>query len=307
MGAVLVTGGTGFIGRRLVRSLIAAGAEVLLLQRRAGDTPAGANVLLAPEFTPERIANAVTGRRLSTVYHLAAYGVAPQDRDPALTIQINLGATLALVEEAARCGASAMVVAGSVFEYAAPEGSGLLAENSPLETTKIYGATKAAAGIAANALALARGLPLAHARLFHVYGPGEAPHRLLPSLLRGFRAGQRIALSPGLQTRDFLYVDDAVEAMQAIAKGLLCDGVEASGIFNVATGSATTVRDFAEAAARAASFNPELLGFGEIPTRPGDAEWLVGSPRRMLERFSWQPRFGVDAGVAAAWQATHEP
>jgi nucleoside-diphosphate-sugar epimerase len=135
-------------------------------------------------------------------------------------------------------------------------------------------------------------------RLFKVYGSGEAPHRLLPALVSGLAKGERVAISSGTQVLDFVYIDDVVEAMLR-ADAHCC---ERGGIatWNVATGRAHSVREFAEHVAAAMNADASLLGFGAIAMRKDDEPWLVGSPDLLRSELGWQPTIGLDEGVRAA-------
>jgi len=121
---------------------------------------------------------------------------------------------------------------------------------------------------------------------------------LLPSLVRGFAARKRIALSPGQQVRDFVHVDDAVAAFCLLADTLRVRAQLASGVYNVASGVGTSVRQFVETAALAAGADPALLGFGDIPMRPDDVPWLIGNSHLIASRASWSPRLKLADGIA---------
>src|SRR4029077_7562100 len=151
-------------------------------------------------------------QNFDVIFHLAAYGVYPADRDLDQMVRINVDLAATLVGLCQARGAR-FVMAGTFSEYQPPATQTTLTENSPLETSKIYGASKAAGGLLATAIAANLGVRLRILRLFKVYGPGEASHRLLPNLVTGLSQGRRIPLSAGTQVLDFVYVEDVVEAL----------------------------------------------------------------------------------------------
>jgi nucleoside-diphosphate-sugar epimerase len=307
---ILITGASGFIGRRLTARLIRTGQRPVVLARRGLVTtalPGAADVLLIPEFAPQAITEALDGRSIGAVVHLAAYGVAPSDRDPEAMLRVNLASTLALVNAAARAGATAMVIAGSSAEYRSPASPLPLDEDAPLETERLYGASKAAAGIAALALARSLRLPLSVARLFNVYGPGEASYRLLPTLLRGFAEQKRIALSPGDQLRDFIHVDDAISALLALLDVLQQHGLDVAGAVNVGTGEGSSVRRLAETAASIAGVDSALLGFGDVAMRPDDVPFMVANTQRIRQCVRWRHRYPLSEGLAASITEIGDP
>jgi nucleoside-diphosphate-sugar epimerase len=300
---VLVTGASGFIGRHLVEALLAQNVRVVALCRPQSQMPqhwrAKVERIDCEDWSVESIAAALGDRRFGCLFHLAAYGVVPTDRDSTAMFAINAQWPQNLVRLCKDRGA-AMVMAGSSAEYRRPDGRHSLTEDSPLETEKAYGASKAKGSTEVCSLANDLGVPLRVLRLFNVYGPGEASHRLLPSLVSGLAANHRIALSEGRQVRDFVYVGDVVEAFFAAADHVKRRAGMPSQVWNVATGEGHSVREFAEMTARLSGRGTELLGFGDLPLRPDEIEWLVGDCRRIRAETGWAARHDLASGIAAS-------
>jgi nucleoside-diphosphate-sugar epimerase len=169
-----------------------------------------------------------------------------------------------------------------------------------LETAKIYGASKAAGGIVARALAESLGVKLRLLRFFKVYGEGEAPHRLLPSLVAGLSRGERVPLSDGRQIRDFIHVDDVVQACLAAGNDMVLPSRPLTATWNVCTGIGHSVETFAALVAQTMGKRAELLGFGELPMRADDEPYLVGDGERMFRELGWLPKLDLEAGIRAA-------
>ena len=232
--AALVTGASGFVGRHLVRALLDDGVRPTVLARPGSRLPEDwsgrVDVVRCDDWSEGGLARALEACDFAVVYHLAAYGVHPNDRNAARMEQVNVRLPGSMVRLCADRSA-VLVMAGSNAEYAAPAAQTLVDETAPLETTKLYGATKAHGGLLANGLASDAGVPFRLLRLFNVYGAGEAPHRLLPSLVNGLREDRRVPLSAGTQIRDFVHVRDIAhpetEAQAADVAAILTDlGVE---------------------------------------------------------------------------------
>lgn len=297
---VLVTGASGFIGVHLVTRLLAEGRRVTVLARSSSSLPPEwrdcLSIVACDDFSESGLQRLLR-TPVDTVFHLAAYGVRPNHRNIDQMIAINVGFPAALVRLCAEWGAR-MIMAGTFSEYGSPSNRDPLTEASPLEAGKLYGSSKAAGGLMASAIANSIGTPFRLLRLFKVYGAGEASHRLLPALVSGLAKGERVAISAGTQVLDFVYVDDVIEAL------LRADthSGEKGGIatWNVATGRAHSVREFAERVATAMRADPSLLGFGAIDMRKDDEPWLVGSPRLLQSELGWQPSIGLDKGIDAA-------
>jgi nucleoside-diphosphate-sugar epimerase len=225
---------------------------------------------------------------------LAAYGVAPSDRDPQLTFDANVAGVDAIIHGAAATGAGSIVYLGSCSEYRNPAPGQLVDEDAPIGPDRLYGGSKAAAGLWGQALAAQLGIAFQWLRLFNVFGPGEAASRLIPGLIARLKADETVALSPGEQVRDFLYIDDVATGIQLAAEASL-QGWQ--GPFNLCSGHPIKVRDIALTVADAMGKSHELLGFGQLEYRPDDIFWLVGSPTRFQSVTAFRPQTSLLAGI----------
>jgi nucleoside-diphosphate-sugar epimerase len=294
--SALVTGASGFIGRSLASRLLADGWSVTCVGRRDPKI-AGANFVTVERLSRDELWRVLPDRGFDAVFHLAAYGVAPDDRDPAELFNINVVGTASLVELAAKVRADVLVYAGSCAEYSAANFGTLIDENHPLATNELYGSSKAAGGLWGQALAKNFGLKFIWLRFFGVFGPGGAPHRLLPSIVNRLDEGQPVNLTLGEQVRDFMHVDDAVEALTQ-AERVGRNG--ATGPFNVCSGQPVTVREFALALAAAMGRSSDLLHFGALALRPGENMWLVGQPRAFHDASGFASRIPLRGEIARA-------
>jgi len=296
----LVTGASGFIGAHLVARLLSEGSHVTVLARPSSRLPAEwrdrVRVVVCDDFSESSL-RGLLDTPIEAVFHLAAYGVKPNHRDIDEMLRLNVELPAALVRLCSEWRAR-MVMAGTFSEYRSPSTRALLSEDSPLEQGKLYGSSKAAGGLTARAIANSSGTAFRLLRLFKVYGAGEAPHRLLPALVRGLAKRQRVAISSGTQVLDFVYIDDVVEAM--LRADAHCRGEGGIATWNVATGRAHSVREFAESVAQAMDADVSLLGFGAIAMRKDDEPWLVGSPDLLRAELGWQPSIALEDGVRAA-------
>ncbi|MBA1275233.1 NAD-dependent epimerase/dehydratase family protein [Stutzerimonas azotifigens] len=296
---VMVTGASGFVGRRLVSKLAHEGHQVLAVVRNPSFRPGvGVERILLPQMDMPSLSEGLGKHSVDVVINLAAAGVSPNDRDLAALTNTNASQPPALVALAKDHGAVAFIHIGSSAEYGPLPGPTRYAERSPLECQKLYGATKAAGTLLTMASGTALGLPTACLRLFNIFGPGESAHRLFPSLVSRLTRGERVALSEGTQVRDFMHVDEACSAIIHVLDSLVCSPTLA-GIYNVATGQGHTVRDFAEKVADMVG-KLELLDFGAIPLRADDLPYVVGDPSAFEEAFGWSPTLSYQDGVKAA-------
>jgi nucleoside-diphosphate-sugar epimerase len=293
---ILVTGASGFIGRRFVNLVLSSGVhEIVSLGEQACGT-AGVREIIAKDITSRACEEDLRGMGIEAIVHLAAAGVNPADRGTGRLIETNAILPSKVVEMASRCGIGAVVMSGSCSEYLVPDPPEPIRETVGFETTKLYGSTKAAGGMLALAVGAALGVRVCVGRIFNAYGPGEAEHRLLPSLIRSLSRGERASMSTGEQVRDFVFVDDICEGLLRFATALSGGEVE-SGAYNICTGIGTRVADMARMAARAMGKDEALLGFGDLPMRPDEYMNVVGDPSKTKRALNWMPATSVEDGI----------
>jgi nucleoside-diphosphate-sugar epimerase len=192
-----------------------------------------------------------------------------------------------------------LVHVGSALEYGAIGGS-LREDATPAPTTD-YGRTKLAATRYIERIAAATGLRAVTARLFTVYGSGEHPGRLLPSLMALVGTDKHLKLSAGLQRRDFTYVEDVVDGLLRLATAPVPPG----SVVNIATGRLTSVREFAEAAASILSIDPAALAFGALPMRAEEMWHDEIDITRLRDLTSWVPSTTIADGIRRSWEWQH--
>lgn len=302
--SVVVTGAGGFVGAQVAGALAALGAVVHQVVRPGGsDADPRYGPIHALDLSAVGGIEALIFELAPTaVFNLAGYGVRAGQRDEALAQALNahLPGRLAsaLLEVPGPIWAGPRLIhAGSALEYGRVSGD--LDEAGPCRPDSLYGLTKLA-GAEAAFDAARRGLPAVVARLFNVYGPGEQPEKLLPTLMARAGGGGPIPLTLGEQRRDFLHVRDAVEALLRLG----CAEAARGAVVNVATGVLTPVRVFVQLAAAALGIPAERLDFGALPIAASEMAHLPVSVSRLMALTGWRPGIlpeeGVRQTVAAA-------
>ncbi len=295
----LVAGGGGFVGSALVAALAAGGHDVSVMTTGERAFPLSVRVLRLARWHPGCVLEAESASRYDWIFNAAAYGVDPSQVDAAAARLANAELPLAFVDLARRAGAQALVHVGSCFEYAEPAVRRPLREADPLETVKTYNASKVAGSLAVIEAANRLGVNAVVARLFGVYGAGERPWRLLPSLHGSLAAGRPVPLSEGSQVRDYLYIEDAVAGLASLAAAI-SSGSQASSIVNLCSGIEVTVRKFAETVADTLGAPRGLLQFGALPMRPREIAYLVGDVGRLNSLTHWRPTYTLEHGISMA-------
>jgi nucleoside-diphosphate-sugar epimerase len=278
----VVTGAEGFVGARMVKRLESVGARVRAWSRRTSDPKRRVDL-----EDRASLSRAVLDEPPEVVFHLAAVGVAHEQAHDASVIGRNVAMASNLIAALSDRGHHpVLVVAGSMAEYGAPEGP--CREDARCTPQTAYGIAKLAASLFALSYGPRRGLPTRVGRLFGLYGPGEAPSRLLPSLVAHLSRDAAVELSDGRQRRDFVHVDDACDALARLASA--STAAEPSALLvNVGTGVALSVAEVASWVADALGRPRSLLRFGARVRSPGDADLLVAATQEMDEILRWRP------------------
>jgi GDP-4-dehydro-6-deoxy-D-mannose reductase len=303
---VLVTGADGFVGRFLVRRLVAAGHEVGAAVRRGGAPPA---VWLSPaearaveriDFELDDTGTAETAAAWGAdgVVHLAAVASSREARrDPGLAWTVNAAGTARLLEQLAgareRGGSDPAVIVVSSGEVYGDGPARPRLETDPVRPQSPYAATKAGAEIGALEVARRTGLRVVIARAFQHTGPGQSDTYVVPALARRLAAarrdGRREVTTGNLEpVRDITDVRDVVAAYIA----LLERGAPGE-VYNVARGEGIALRDVFTRLAAA-------LGLDAVPVadpslaRSGDIPHLVGDPAKLRAATGWTPAYTID-------------
>lgn len=295
-----MTGAAGFLGSHLVPRLIEAGAEVCALDQpnARGWSRLERQSLAATLRTDVRALAEPTHDRLlgdiDAIFHLAAVGVVGETGDVRELATGNIDGTLAGLLAAQRLR-SRFLYCGSCFEYGA--GARWTEQALPAPTTE-YGAAKAGGWLLANAFARRTGVEVVSLRPFTMYGPMEPPSRLVPSVVRHALAGRPIDLTPGEQTRDFVYVEDVADAFVVAATTDAAVG----GTFNICTGTAVSVRDVVLKVLECTQSRTEAR-FGALAYRSSELPTLSGDPTHAAQVLGWRAGVSLGEGLARtiAW------
>jgi UDP-glucose 4-epimerase len=288
---VLVTGGAGFIGRRLVRALLDAGAEVTVADKRQPAEP-DVRAVVGDLRDPSVVARAVSPDT-GTILHLAAVtSVLRSLEDPVGTYETNVHATASLLEVARTRGVGSFILA-STNAVVGDVGSSVITEQVPLRPLTPYGATKAAGEMLVSCYSAAYGIAGCALRFSNVYGPGMGEKdSFVPRLMRAARDGHGVQVfGDGTQIRDLIHVDDIVAGI------LLAWRSRSTGPIILGAGESVTVNDII-AAARSVTGAP--IPVEHIAPKPGEMPAVVVdiSAARAL---GYQPTHDLKSGIATVW------
>ncbi|MDQ7834340.1 MAG: NAD(P)-dependent oxidoreductase [Humidesulfovibrio sp.] len=299
---ILVTGADGFVGANLIKALLDGGVGVDALVSGGGPLKRLGSFMGRPGLNivtwdlMQNPMSLVEDKGYDLVFHLAAVMPGrPEANDPRAITAVNVTATLELAQALSRRG-GLMVFASSFSEYSSKPDP-ISEETLPLPTN-LYGWTKAAAVLGLRSMNIPNAWTVA--RLFGIFGPFEAPQRLLPYVYGQLTQGREARLTSGEQVRDFLFVEDAVEAVLATALRAQARGRD----FNIGTGIGLRVRDVVTMAGEQLG-RPELLRFGAVGSISAAPDYAVADNRRVTSELDWHPRVDAREGVerTLAWLA----
>lgn len=303
---VLITGGTGFAGRRLASRLIELGAQVHFLARRPANMPGSVSHLGAVEDA-EAVTEAVCSSQPEVVYHLAAQPLVNTARmHPVETFETNIRGTWLLLDACRRHIPEGTLVLASSDAVYGDQRTRPCDETHPLDGRHPYEASKACADILAQTYALTYAMRVGIARLSNLFGPGDLNwSRIVPGTMRAALFGETpVIRSDGSPLRDYLHIDDLVSGLLALAD-YASTHAGAVNAFNFASGKAVSVLDMTRlvlSATGRADIQPRVLAeeTGEIRHK----ELSVAAAK---ERLAWAPAADLGQRLAetAVWYRAH--
>jgi len=311
----LVTGGAGTIGSTVVDQLVTAGAaDVLVLdnlvrgrRENLSEALASGKVRLIEGDIRDRslVAELMTGTDL--VFHLAAIRITQCAAEPKLALEVLVDGTYEIVEAAAEAGVSKVIASSSASVYGLATQFPTAEDQHPYANDTLYGAAKTFNEGLLRSFRAMRGLNYVALRYFNVYGPRMDIHGLYTEVLirwmERIEAGQSpLIFGDGAQTMDFVFTEDIARANLLAAESDAIDEV-----FNIGSGTETSLRELAEALLR-------VMG-GDLPVEFGPPRAVNGVTRRLADvslaekRLGWRAEVGLEEGLrrlVAWWRAERE-
>ena len=331
---IAIFGAGGFVGFNLLQKILSYRKDVFgvfsdpkknwRLQKKP--TPPQ-NVVKCDLLDGGEIKAVISRMQPKTVFNLAAYGGYSTQQNIDKIYQTNFNSTYILIEELKKHGFSAYVHSGSQSEYGL-NCSGP-SEKDELVPNSHYAISKTTVSYLVKYYGKLEKLPVVHLRLYSVYGPWEEPNRLIPTLIRDAKKGRLPKFVDPNISRDFVYVDDVVEAIIMVA-GRLChsDSLDFTRdklrggipfqtpiekdfstpkliarndklfgeVFNICTGKKTTIRELAYLAKKIFKIKQEPQ-FGTMKNRGWDLKDWYGNPKKIQRFFGWKAKIDLEKGL----------
>lgn len=311
---VLVTGAQGFTGSWLVERLLSEGARVLAPVRvlaegsrfRREGLEEHCELVDLDLLDLQSALRVLNEGDVRLVFHLAAQTiVAEANSSPMATFETNVRGTYNLLEASRllrrQPSGVRVVVASSYHAYGRKEDGGAYSEDTPMRASYPYDVSKACADMLARSYAATYEMPVAITRIANVYGGGDLNwSRIVPDSARALVRGERpVIASDGTPERDYLYVEDAVEAYLAVARSL-DDPALRGRAWNAGSDHPVSVLELVRTliAVSGNEIEPDVQG-KPVPRAEIDRQYLDSSSIR--DELGWAPRWELDRGLAVTY------
>jgi UDP-glucose 4-epimerase len=290
---ILVTGGSGFIGRHVVGELAAAGAHVRVVDLNPYFDP-DVDIVVG-DLADDDVIEASLRGGIDAIVHLAALtSVLRSLEHPAEIQRTNVTATAALLEAARLAGVRTLVFTSTNAVVGPMEGAAI-SESSRLRPLTPYGATKAAGEMLMSAYTESLGLRCACLRLTNAYGPGmQAKDSIVARLMRGIRTGSTFEIyGDGLQVRDYVHTSDIVAAIR------LALGSESwRGPTVIGSGTSLSVLEVIDAVEKVSGAS---ISSRHGPPKAGEMPAVIVDNSR-ARAAGWTPRYDLASGLVGVWE-----
>lgn len=295
MARVLVTGAGGFVGTNLVRALLKRGDEVHAMvhagstHSRLADIREQLTLHEIEMADRDAVAGVIERVAPEEVYHLAHYGGNRGQNDAPQVRRVIIEGTAALYEACARMNSMPVIVhTGSSSEYGAKKEA--MREDMAPEPITEYGVAKLWATLYGEYLRREKGMSITTLRLFSVYGPYESEARLFPAVTIAFLKGTAPSLSNPETVRDFVYVEDVVEALLLAAR-------RPYGIYNIGTGIETTLHRTVEGIEKEVGVSLPLVWGGDAGRGAIDLTTWRADTTLARQNLGWEATTPLAEGI----------
>ena len=297
MAKFFITGGTGFIGSALVRSLIKKGESVVIFKRdktsfwRLKDISKECEIITG-DLRDKSLKSKIKKIKPTYIFHLATYGAVPEEDDTDNLIDVNIKGTINLFEAAKGVDVKLFVNTGSSSEYGVSKRA--IKESDPTFPINDYGISKLAATLYSKKEAERYLLPSITFRLFSPYGYFESSKRLIPSVVINALQNKTISVGSPNNVRDFIFIEDVVNAYLLATKAQHLPG----SVYNIGSGQQHNVSDVVKCILHK-SKSQSNVNWGAVKNQKRQIEpkkWQANITKAG-KNFYWKPTYSFEEGI----------
>lgn len=303
--SIVVTGGTGFVGTRLLTHLVSEFSVTCLALNKPEIPVAGVRYLNC-DLTDYGTLDAALGAP-EIVIHLAALNnVQDSMNRPLAYFETNLRATVNLLEASRTRQVTKVLLASTAALYQA-KGHSPIPETTKLAAANPYTATKYGAEFWARIYRVNFGLPVLTLRLFNVYGPGQISAAVIPKIIYQTMTGSKLTLGNVDARRDFVFVDDVASMIKKASKTPWPCSRDEMFAVNVGSGRSHSIREVAHAVAELLGKDMTLQADIDTRSKAADSQYLEADVRKASALFGWRPSHDLKSGLTKtiAWYQDH--
>jgi UDP-glucose 4-epimerase len=287
---IVVTGGSGFVGRHVVRRLISRGDDVVVADKNP--YPDHSVDFVEGDLREEKIIEAAIEEGTDAVVHLAAItSVLMSAKEPLAVFETNVGATELILERCRSLGIERLVFAST--NAVAGVVKGVIDESVLPRPLTPYGATKAAAEMLFSAYAASYAMRIVSLRFTNIYGEGmQSKDSVVARLMRCALSGAAISIyGDGEQKRDYVYVTDAVSAIEL---GLRLEGAET---LTIGAGRSVSMNELWKTASAVTGVD---IPREDVPAKPGEMPAVVVDISK-ARSLGYKPQVDLANGLERTW------
>ena len=299
--SVLITGATGFIGSHLTRKLFQEGFNVSIIIRIKSkittlkDILPFIHVYYCDLLHFPKLKKIIKSVKPKYIFHLATYSNYRSTEDVHNLVETNIIGTLNLLMASLEINYTALVNTGSSSEYGIKNHP--MKETDSLKPISFYAATKASATFLSSVFAKIYNKPIITFRLFSVYGTHEEKDRFIPTVIRTALVNAPLSLTKEIVRRDFIFVDDVVDAYLSIMNRSIAPGE----IYNIGTGKQYSNHDVVGTLEKIIGKKIKIAK-KTFKNRPWDTKTWVADISRAKNDLGWHPQFSLEKGLRTTYR-----
>jgi nucleoside-diphosphate-sugar epimerase len=303
---ILVTGGTGFIGANLIHKLSSSKNEIHLLTRNTSKFWRLDNVqekLVSHDvdlLNLQKLKKIIKKIEPEIVYHCAAYGIKPSEKNFYDLIDVNVVGTFNLFSSLNDLGGVKRIVnLGSFFEYGTKSNKKNFLETDCVNPITGYGISKVAQTNIARYFFMSKNLPVSTLRIFSPYGMYESKGRLIPDIMLSLFNKKTLKISSTSASRDFVFIADVIDAIEKAGKTSKINGE----IINIGYGKCYSIKEILELVSKLFDKKPEIA-FDVSKKREFDVTERrpYSNIKKASSLLGWTPKHPIEEGLKKTYK-----